>query len=233
MSRICCFSLLCSATWLGLVLPVAAADAPTILLAQADAEDAHGEEDHGDHAHEDHHVHIGAEGANTDPSEFRQDLAIYTFIVFLLLLAILAKFAWKPISAGLDQREQRIADDIAAAQRANDEAKLLLAQYDQKLAAAQDEVRAILDEARRDAEHTQQEMMKKAAADAEATLNRARREIDTARDQALKELADHSARLAVDLASRILRAELNGESHTRLIEEAVSQFPKQSTHNMN
>ena len=230
LARIC-LSLVYSVVWLGWVLPVVAADAPTVLprrpmvkVPAADDEHAHDDHGHGDH---DHHAHIGALGANTDPSEFRTDLAIYTFIVFVLLLAILWKFAWGPIVAGLERREQRIAAEIAAAERANVEAKQLLVQYEQKLATAQDEVRAILDEARRDAEYTQQEIGKKAAADAELTLNRARREIDTAKDQALKELADYSAKLAVELAGRILSAELNGESHTRLIEEAVAQFPKQ------
>jgi len=189
------------------------------------AEGEHGEEAAHDGAHEEGHAHFGAVGANTEPSEFKSDLAIYTVVVFLLLLAILYKFAWGPISSGLDKREHRIAEHIAAAERSHEEAKAMLAQYEAKLAASQEEVRAILEEARRDAEHTQQEILAKARADASAEIERGKREIETATAQALKELAETSANLAVDLAGKVVQAQLNPADHARLITDALSRFP--------
>lgn len=180
---------------------------------------AHEDGAHGSGAHDDH------SSGSTDPLSVDPDLALWTFGVFAILLGVLWKFAWGPISAGLDKREQRIADEIAAAERSNQEAKRLLGEYEHKLAAAQDEIRALLDDARRDAEQTQQEMLAKAAADAEGVKARARREIETATDQALKSLAEHSARLAVELAGKILHAELTPERHARLIEEATAKLP--------
>jgi F-type H+-transporting ATPase subunit b len=177
----------------------------------------------GDHTAE-HHEHIGEKGVNKQAEEFKGDLAIFTFIVFVLLAAILWKFAWGPIMAGLDKREKRIADDIAAAKDANEEARRLLAQYEQKLADAQVEVRGILDEARRDAQHTQQEILAKARDDARAERDRALREIETATQQALKELAEKSTDLAIELAGKIVRAELKPADHTRLIADAVAGF---------
>ena len=64
--------------------------------------------------------------------EVRTDLAIWSFVVFLVLLAILTKFAWGPIVAGLAKREQGIEENIAAAKRANEEAKKVLADYDKQ-----------------------------------------------------------------------------------------------------
>jgi F-type H+-transporting ATPase subunit b len=177
---------------------------------------------------EGHAAHIGEEGVSNDPSEFKSDLAIFTFIVFLLLLGVLGKFAWGPISEGLDKREHHIAEQIAAAERANVEAKEILAQYERKLASAQGEVRAILDEARRDATHTQQEILAQARADAAAEMDRAKREVETAKDQALRELAETSAKLAVDLAGKILRAQLDPNQHAQLVSEALSRFPNPS-----
>ncbi|HVC98067.1 MAG TPA: F0F1 ATP synthase subunit B [Pirellulales bacterium] len=203
------------ASIVGVVLTVAAVRASTA----ADGPDGHTEA--GGHA-----VHVGTSGASTDPSEFKGDLAIFTFIVFLLLLAILWKFAWGPISAGLEKREHGIAEHIAAAQRSHEEGKRLLAEYERKLASAQDDVRAILDEARRDAAHTQQEILAQARADAAAEMDRAKREVETARDQALKQLVETGANLAVELAGRILRAELTPARHAQLINEAVAKFPK-------
>lgn len=179
---------------------------------------------HGPDAAHGHAAHIGAENVSAAPEEFKADLAIYSFVVFLLLVAILTKFAWGPISAGLDQREQRIANQIAAAEKANADARLILAEYQRKLAASADEVRAIIDEARRDAEHTQQEILAKARADAQVERDRALREIDTATNQALKQLAEQSANLAVELAGKILRAQITPGDHTRLIEESTAKF---------
>ena len=180
-----------------------------------------GAPDHGDHG-------IGHEGVSSDPGEIKTDLAVFTFVVFLLLLAILWKFAWGPISAGLDKREQGIAANIAAAQASHDQAKVMLAEYEKKLNQAQVEVRAILDEARRDAEHTQQEILAKARADAHTERDRALREIQTATDQALKELGERSANLAVNLAGKIVRQRLSAADHAQLIEEAVARFPRSS-----
>jgi F-type H+-transporting ATPase subunit b len=183
-------------------------------------------EDHGaDHDHADHAHAIGHEGVSGDPHEFKADLAIYTFIVFMLLLGILWKFAWGPITEGLEKREHGIAENIAAAERSHQQAKAMLAEYERKLASSADEVRAIIDEARRDAEHTQQEILAKARADAQAERDRSLREIETAKDQALKELGERGANLAVDLAGKIVRAQLNPADHTRLIEEAMARFP--------
>jgi len=168
--------------------------------------------------------HGGSSGPN--PLAIDKDLAVWTFIVFIGLLVVLGKFAWGPIAAALDLREKNIEDQIAAAQSANDEAKRMLAEYEAKLSKAAEDVRGILDEARRDAEHTQQEILAKARADAGAEMERAKREIGTAKDQAIKELAETSANLAVDLAGRIVRSKLSVQDHARLIEDAMANFPK-------
>ena len=108
------------------------------------------------------------EGGPVNPLEWKSDLAIWTAVVFLLLLAILWKIAWKPLAEALDKREQNMADQIAQAEAANQKAKEILADYERKLAAAQDEVRAILDQGRRDAEQAGHELIDKAKQEAEA-----------------------------------------------------------------
>lgn len=172
-------------------------------------------------AHDEHAAH-----ANTNPLSFDPDLSLWTLAVFLLLLVILRKFAWGPIIAGLDKREKKIADDIAAAQQAHEDAQALLASYEAKLASAQDEVRAIIEEARRDAQHTQAEILAKARSEAEAEMQRAKREIATAKDQALKELMETSANLAVELAGKVIRAKITPAEHSRLIAEALANVPQ-------
>ncbi len=171
--------------------------------------------------------------ANTasDPLSVDPDLAIWTFVVFVLLLAVLWKFAWGPIVAGLEKREQSIAHNIAEAQRQNDDAKQILVDYEAKLSGAADQVRAMLDEARRDAEQTKQSIIAEAKSGAESERLRGLRDIETATDAALQSLAERSAQLAVDLAGKIVHNSLNAKDHSKLIQEAVAKFPAAASKN--
>ncbi len=103
--------------------------------------------------------HGSEHGGDPNPLAVDLDLAIWTGVVFALLFFVLSKFAWPQISAALEERELRIEDNIAAAQGKHEEAKLLLAQHEAKLATAADDVRALLEEARRDAEHTKAQIL--------------------------------------------------------------------------
>ena len=156
--------------------------------------------------------------------ELQADLAIWTAVVFLVLLAILWKFAWGPLTRGLEKREQRIADEIASAERTNAEARELLGEYQQRLSASGQEVQQMLQAARRDAEKVGHEIAEKARAEAEAEQRRKVEEIELAADDAIRELGEQSARLAIELAGKIVAAKLDPEDHSHLIEQAVTNF---------
>ena len=131
----------------------------------------HAHEHADDHAHDaDGHDEAHAGAGDPNPLAVDVDLAICTAIVFFVLLGVLGKFAWPAIVAALDEREQKIANNIAAAEAKHEEAKALLAAHEAKLAAAADEVRELLEEARRDAEHTKSQIIDEAKKAAEDTL---------------------------------------------------------------
>ena len=163
--------------------------------------------------------------------ELQADLPIWTAGVFLVLMAILWKFAWGPLAQGLEKREQGIADQISQAEQSNRQSKELLQQYEQKLADSTNEVQRIIEKGRQDAEQLGREMLDKARQEARAEQERAVEQIDAATAGALKELARQSSTLAVDLAGKILRAELKPEDHSRLIAQAVSDFGKEQPRN--
>lgn len=186
----------------------------------------------GDAQHDEHGAHgEGHHAVDTNPLTTDPDLAIYTAIIFLILFFVLSKFAWRPIAEGLDRRERSIAEQIEAAARTNDDAQRLLAEYEQRLAKAHDEVREMVEEARRDATHTTQEIVAKAHTEAEAIKDRALRDIDIAKGAALDELARTSGRLAIDLAGRILHTELDAGRHQHMIQEALERIPAGNGHN--
>lgn len=183
--------------------------------------------------------HGGGGGGSVSPiptswdeiKKLQADLPIWTAGVFLVLMAILWKFAWGPLAQGLEKREQGIADQISQAEQSNRQSKELLQQYEQKLADSTNEVQRIIEKGRQDAEQLGREMLDKARQEARAEQERAVEQIDAATAGALKELARQSSTLAVDLAGKILRAELKPEDHSRLISQAVSDFGKEQPRN--
>jgi F-type H+-transporting ATPase subunit b len=165
----------------------------------------------------------GAE-ENPNPLVFKTDLALWTFVVFLLLFFVLKKFAWGPISESLDRREHHIAENIEAAKQAHEDAKGLLAEYERKLASAADQVREMLEEAHRDAEHTKQDILNEAKTAAKAEHDRALRDIRTAADAAVKDLSQRSADLAVEMAGKFISAKLTPDERSRLVQDSLSKF---------
>jgi len=166
-----------------------------------------------------------------NPLAVDPDLAIFTAVIFLLLLAVLGKFAWPQITAALEERERKIADNIAAAEKRHEDAKRLLAEHEAKLAAAAGEIRAMIEEARRDAEHTKKSIEAQGHKSAQDELDRAVREIKRARDAAVQELAIASANVAVDLAGKIIREKLTTEQNNALVREAMAKLAPQPSRN--
>lgn len=164
------------------------------------------------------------ESGGPNPLAVDPDLAIWTFVVFVLLFLVLKTFAWPQITAALVEREKRIADNIAAAEAQNAEARRLLAEHEAKLAAAAGEVRAMLDEARKDAEHVRKKIEAEGQQAAKDELARAVREITRARDAAVHDLAVASANVAIDLARNVVRDEISAERQNQLVREAVSKL---------
>ena len=172
--------------------------------------------------------HGAAESADVakavNPLDFVWQTGTWTAVVFLLLLAVLWKYAWRPIAEGLDKREKRIADDIAAAEQANEEARQLLAQHRARLDGAEAEVREMIAQCptRRRTGRTRVDRQGPGGDRGGKTARTAGNRCGHVRR--LKELADRSAALAVDLAGKIIQSRLDPAAHSRLIEQAVAQF---------
>ncbi len=152
------------------------------------------------------------------------DLGWWTLGVFGGLLLVLRAFAWGPIVKALDAREKTVADHLAAAAEKHEEAKGLLASHEARLATAKDEVREMLEEARRDAEVTKTQIVSDADSAAAAHRDRAVREIKQARDGAVRDLAETSANLAAELAGKVIQQNLSGDQQASLVREAISKL---------
>jgi F-type H+-transporting ATPase subunit b len=154
------------------------------------------------------------------------DLAIWTIVVFLILFFVLRRFAWGPMLEGLKKREESIRGALAEAAKARDEAHGIRLQLQQEMGQAQQKVKAIIDEAKRDAQSTAEEMIAKAKADIGQERERLHREIQVETDQALQTLWTHAAELATQVSAKAIGRQLDGELQHRLIDEALADLQK-------
>lgn len=169
----------------------------------------------------------GGEGAG---NPFAGDIgnALWTLVVFVLVVFVLGKFAWGPILQALQKREDFIRDSLAQARKDREDAEKRLKEYGEKLAAARAEATALVEAGRRDADAVKRKIEEDARAEAARMVERAKREIGIATDSAVKDLYDLSAKLATEVAARVIRRELNAAEHTRLISESIDELRKAS-----
>jgi F-type H+-transporting ATPase subunit b len=197
--------------------------------ANAAAGHAEGGAAHADHAagghHDDTDLSHGNASANLEsPADFRFDMSIYSFIVFLILLGVLYKFAWGPIAIALQRREETIARQINEARLASEKGAQLLREYEARLGAATDEARQIVSDARKNAEIAKDRIVAEARDAAQRERERAVSDINVAKNQALDEIAQKSVQTAVSLAGQLIRREVRPQEHEALIGEAINKF---------
>jgi F-type H+-transporting ATPase subunit b len=171
--------------------------------------------------------HPAAGHGGGEPNILQSDvvLGISTLIVFVLLLFVLGKFAWKPLLKALHDREEHLEHTLEATEHARLEAEKLLAEHRNQMAQAAEQVRALIEKAHKDAEATATDIIRKAQGEAEASRQRAEKEIGNARDQAIVEIWNKAADLAVSVAAKVLNRDLNESDHRRLIDVATSELP--------
>jgi F-type H+-transporting ATPase subunit b len=150
--------------------------------------------------------------------------ALWTVIIFVLVLVVLGKYAWGPLLAGLQAREKFIREALETAKQDRTAAEQQLREYSDKLAAARAEATAIIEEGRRDAEAVKRRIEEHAKQESDKMIERARREIEAATVEATRQLYAQSARLATELAARVIGREINPKDHERLIAESIEEI---------
>lgn len=156
------------------------------------------------------------------PMSFQKDLALWSLVTFLCFLFVMKKFAWAPMIAGLDARESGIKRAIAEAEEGRRKSQALLAEYDQKLKAAERTVQEMVAEAKRDAERTGQDLIAAAQKEVNALRDRAKDDIRQARDSALSEVFATMNSQVLLATEHVLGRSLNDGDQDRLVSEALA-----------
>lgn len=151
-------------------------------------------------------------------------LSLWALIVFLILLLLLAKFAWGPILSVLEAREQNIRNSIDDAARLRKEASDALDRHRLQLREARHEAQHIIAEAKQAAARLGSEMEAKARQESAAIVQRARREIEVERDAVLEAIRKETVSLALAAASRLVRQRLDAPEDRELVNDYLSSL---------
>ena len=154
-------------------------------------------------------------------------LFIWTIVTFLVLLALLAKFAWRPLLNALDQRQDAIRKSLDDAQQAKQELERLQRESAQIIREARVEAESIISKTRADAERLRQEMKQKARVVADAVVKNAERQIQLETGRALQQIRNEAVDLSVMIASKLILRNLSKEDNEKLIEETLKQVETQ------
>ena len=149
-------------------------------------------------------------------------LMVWTLVIFVVLLFVLAKFAFKPITAAVEAREQALQAAIDAAKRDREEAALLLAQHRANLDASRAEGQKLIADARVAAERVRAELVEQAHAEQGRMLERARAEIAGEQAKAIAQLRKEAVELAILGAGKVINQNLDRPANRELVESFLA-----------
>jgi len=149
---------------------------------------------------------------------------IIQVIVFLILVGFTMKFVWPPIAAALDERARKIADGLAAADKAKAELQAADKKVEQELAKSRTETAALLADAERRGQAIVEEAKGRATEEANKIIAAARAEAEQQSVKAREVLREQVAALAVKGAEQILRKEVNPSVHADLLKRLQTEL---------
>jgi F-type H+-transporting ATPase subunit b len=151
-------------------------------------------------------------------------LFIWTIATFLVLLTLLAKFAWGPLLRALAAREETIRKSLADAEKARQELERLNQESDAIIRQARVDAEGMIASTRTDAERLRGELREKARAEADGMIKNAERQIQLETARALEQIRHEAADLSVAIASKLIQKNITKADNEKLIEDALKQL---------
>ncbi len=158
---------------------------------------------------------------------------VWGIICFAIVAFVLWKKAFPAIRSSVEAREQRIAEDLEAAERAKSEAERERAEYQKQIADARGEANRIIEEARQSAEHVRRDLIAKAEADAQQIVERAQEQLEAERGRTITELQSTVGDLAIELAEKVVGRALDQGTHRDLVDAYIKEVGTMSGNGRN
>ena len=172
----------------------------------------------------------GGGGAEIDPTNLTHPAnlaaAVWAWCIFLVLVVLLWKLAWGPISKGLDARAQRITDSLKKAEEVEKAAREIAESNKALMLKAQQDAAQMVSDARNAATQVAEEVRKKAQADVDAQRERFTRETQMAVEKARADLRRETVDLTLQAAGKLLGTTMNDADHRKVAEQALRDAEK-------
>jgi F-type H+-transporting ATPase subunit b len=152
-------------------------------------------------------------------------LMFWTLVIFVVLMFVLSRFAFKPLTAAVEAREQRLEAAIKQADEDRKKAAELLEQQTKALDASRAESQRVIAEARLTGDKLRNEMLEQTKAQQHHLLERARAEIDEERKRAIADLRREAVELALAGASKVIERNLDDQTNRKLVESFLATVP--------
>ncbi|TXH93483.1 MAG: F0F1 ATP synthase subunit B [Rheinheimera sp.] len=145
-------------------------------------------------------------------------------IAFLVFVLFCMKYVWPPIIGAIEARQQKIADGLAASDRAEQDLRLAQEKAKQQLIDAKAQASAVIDQAKKREAQIIEEAAVKAQAERDKILAQAKAEVEAERIRAKEELRKQVAALAVAGAERILQRSIDEAAHSDILDKLVAEL---------
>ena len=153
---------------------------------------------------------------------------IAQFLNFFILVAVLAKFAYKPLLQVMQERQERIEGDLKGAEEANARAQQLEAECKAQLQAARQEAQAIIEKAEKQIEADTAAQLTEVRAQIAREKDQAQQEIAREREAAMRRIREEVVTLSVALAGKVVGKNMDSDANARLINEAIKKLDGKS-----
>lgn len=150
-------------------------------------------------------------------------LFVWTIVTFLVLLAVLKRFVWKPMVDALDRRSERIRKALEEAEASRQRLEQVNQESEAILAKARGQAQEVLASGKAAAERMRDQLVAEAKERSAAMVHAAEQQIASEKNKAIGELKSEVAALTLQVASRLLQRTVTLEDHSRLIEEALKE----------
>jgi F-type H+-transporting ATPase subunit b len=151
-------------------------------------------------------------------------LMVWTLIIFVILMFVLSRYAFGPITAAVEAREKALEDAIEGAKRDREAAAKLLQEHQEAIDAARGEAQKIIAEGRAVGEKMRSDMLEQTRKEQQDMLERARREIESEKDKAITQLRREAVDLALAGASKVIEQNLESQKNRQLVESYLASI---------
>ena len=151
-------------------------------------------------------------------------LYVWTIIIFLVLAFLLMKFAWKPLLAMLEKREENIKLALLDAEKARDELANVKEDTEKLLNEARTESQAIVAAGKKNAERMKDEIVEKAQSKSDALIAEAIKQIELEKDRAITDVRAEVVNLSMQVAEKLIKKNLSKEDNLKLINDSLSSI---------